>query len=73
MIAPYENLANAIVIQAAKDYRKSLSRLSRNPKNSDALKRKRECERFFHSVWCRELTNIDPKYILETLKGEQVR
>lgn len=31
MTDPYENLANAIVLQAVKDYRDSLKRLKRSP------------------------------------------
>ena len=29
---PYENLANAIIVQAAKDYQKAMRQLRRNPK-----------------------------------------
>ena len=32
----YENLANAIILQAAKDYRKALRTLSLNPHNRSA-------------------------------------
>ena len=33
MTDPYENLANAIVLQAVKDYRDSLKRLKKKPGN----------------------------------------
>lgn len=49
MISPYENLANAIVELAAKDYRKALKDLKRSPRNDAALQMKAECERFFRS------------------------
>lgn len=39
---PYEELANAIIVQACKDYRLT--------DNEDDLK---EIERFFHSEWFR--------------------
>lgn len=65
---PYKNLANAIVIQAANDYRKALKLLKRNPKYEPALTTKRECERFFHSEWFRFLTNADPEYLINHLQ-----
>ena len=61
---PYKNLANAIIIQAATDYRKALKQLKRNPRYEPALITKRECERFFHSDWFRFLTDADPQYLL---------
>lgn len=33
---PYKNLANAIIVQAAKDYQKALRQLRRNPKYEPA-------------------------------------
>ena len=33
---PYKNLANAIIVQAAKDYQKALRQLQRNPKYEPA-------------------------------------
>lgn len=47
----YTNLANAIIIQAAKDYKKALRRLKKFPKDKEALHTKRDCERFFRSGW----------------------
>ena len=32
----YENLANTIILTAVEDYRKSLSRFSKNPDSKDA-------------------------------------
>jgi hypothetical protein len=64
---PYKNLANAIIIQAATDYRKALKQLKRNPRYEPALITKRECERFFHSDWFRFLTDADPQYLLDHL------
>ena len=39
MTDPYENLANAIVLQAVKDYRDSLKRLKKKPETI-SLKRR---------------------------------
>ena len=37
MTDPYENLANAIVLQAVKDYRDALKRLKKKPRNQAAM------------------------------------
>ena len=37
MTDPYENLVNAIVLQAVKDYRDALKRLKKKPSNQAAL------------------------------------
>jgi hypothetical protein len=66
----YEALANAIIIQAANDYRAAAKRLKKKPDDVNAWKMKRECVRFFNSKWCRELTNADTIKILERLKKE---
>lgn len=55
----YENLANAIILQAVKDYKKALHRLDGNPRNRDALHDKVRLERFFHSAWYGILTDLD--------------
>lgn len=66
----YEALANAIIIQAANDYRAAAKRLKKKPDDELAWAMKRECARFFNSEWCQMLTNADPKKILERLKKE---
>ena len=48
-----ENLTNAIVLQAVKDYRKALKGSSLNGKFSAAVIA--DCERFFRSDWYRQL------------------
>lgn len=63
----YKELANAIIMQAAVDYRQALRQLQRNEKYKPAIKTKRECERFFRSAWFRLLTNADTKYLLTRL------
>ena len=45
----FEGLANAIVIQAAVDYRLALKHLRQNPDFQPAISRKHEVERFFRS------------------------
>ena len=62
---PYENLANAIIVQAAKDYQKAMRQLRRNPKYTAAAYTQQEVERFFHSQWFQMLTDADPEFLLE--------
>lgn len=66
----YEKLANAIVLQAAKDYRTALKRVARHPKDRDGLAAKKECERFFRSGWFGILTGIDPEMLMRKLQME---
>lgn len=66
----YQNLANAIVELAAKDYRKALKALKKNPKNQSAMSLAMECERFFKSEWITALTSVDGEYIMNKLREE---
>jgi hypothetical protein len=70
MTDPYESLANAIVVQAAKDYRKALRDLKRNRNNTAAKRMKEEVERFFHSEWYSELTDLDGAFLMRMIKEE---
>ena len=110
---PYENLANAIIEQAVKDYRGAAKFLKKNPRTKEletnvaaqlAEKKKRreereklnlpkerekrskeerlldnirnnecivsEMEKFFHSDWFSQLTEIDGEWLLMRLKKE---
>ncbi len=58
MTDPYEILANAIVLQAVKDYRDSLKRLKKKPSNQSAMSDAMECERFFRSAWYKTLKQL---------------
>ncbi len=57
---PYENLANAIILQAVKDYRLT--------DNESELK---EIERFFRSDWFSVLTSLDPDLLIQKLRKEK--
>lgn len=63
-----ENLTNAIILQAVKDYRKALKGFSLNGKSSTAVIV--DCERFFRSDWYRQLTNVDGEYLMTTIRKE---
>lgn len=67
---PYTRLANAIILQAVKDYRDAAKKLSKGRKNKDAETRKEEVLRFFRSGWFGELTAIDPEMLIKKLDEE---
>ena len=62
MDTPYENLANAIVLQAVKDYRLH-----------DDEQELASIERFFRSGWFNTITSIDPEMLIFKLRKEKVR
>lgn len=64
---PFENLANAIILQAVWEYRAALRRYRRHGNEDAELKK---CERFFRSPWFGCLTNIDGEYLIEKLREE---
>ena len=61
-MTPYEELANAIVLQAVKDYRLH-----------DDEQKLASIERFFRSDWFGVLTNINPEILITKLRKEKVR
>lgn len=65
-----EDLANAIIIQAVKDYRKFLNILSRNPNNKEAYKEMRRIERFFCSRWFSVLSDLNGKQLIKQIKED---
>lgn len=67
---PYEKLANAIIVQAAKDYRAAARKLKRNPRNHLAKAEADSIERFFRSGWYKCLTEVDGKMLIRKLKEE---
>lgn len=67
----YTELANAIVQQAVKDYRKARNMLKKRPENQTWGKVKKDCLKFFHSRWFRILTDVDPEMILDRLQQEE--
>lgn len=67
---PYEKLANAIVLQAVKDFRDANKKLAKGRKNSVAKDVKNECIRFFTSPFFGVLTEIDPEMLIRKLEEE---
>ncbi len=61
MTKNYENLANAIILQAVNDYR-----------NTNFLEERADIERFFRSKWFSILTNLDCETLIVNLRKEVV-
>lgn len=68
----YHVLANAIIIQAVKDYKSAIHTLKKNPESKMAMKQALELEEFFHSGWYKMLTGVDAEYLLDRLRKEAV-
>ena len=66
----HEELANAIILLAVKDWRTAAKTLKRKPDNAWAWQIKRECVRFFRSKWFGRLTRLDGNILLEQLEKE---
>lgn len=73
MTAPYENLANAIILQAVKDYREARKKIKKRKKNEDAKLMVKDCERFFRSEWFNALTSLDGEMLLKKLQEEEIK
>ena len=67
---PYERLANAIILQAASDYRRDLKKLKKNPQNRDVMNEVLQIEKFFRSPWYQVLTTVDGEFLIEKLRKE---
>ena len=76
---PWEELAHAVVYQAAADWRSAVRTLKHPPGRPGAVQRRQlldaarmrhDCESFFRSGWLRMLTGVDGAVILEKLKKE---
>ena len=65
MINPYEELANAVVLQAVKDYRQAIS-TNHQPVQAGI-------EKFFRSAWFGALTTLDAEFLIDGLKEETAR
>ncbi|MBK8154732.1 MAG: hypothetical protein IPK55_00150 [Streptococcus sp.] len=70
MTEPYQDLANAIILMAVKDYRDALKKLMKRPRYGPAHDIKNEVERFFRSDWYRELTSVDGNVLIKKLQAE---
>lgn len=68
----WQDLANAIVVQAATDWRNAVKRLRLDIYDIAARKMVTECNTFFKSGWCDLLSGGQGELILEKLRQEAV-
>ena len=66
----YEALANAIILQAVKDFRAAYRRLRRFPHDRLAEGTVKEITEFFHSGYFSALTKVDGPALLERITDE---
>lgn len=66
----YEALANAIIIQAAKDFRAAYKRMKRFPNDVRTQDEVRELTKFFFSQWFEMLSDVDGPSLLRKMKEE---
>ena len=66
----YVELANAIVLQAFKDYRKALFKMVQEPGEWKHRSTKKKLEQFFHSKWYRTLTELDPEILIREARRQ---
>ena len=68
---PYEELANAIVIQACDDYKRAYTcHLRSNGKGKRTARQLADLEYFFRSDWYKTLTEVDGEQLMERLRAQ---
>ncbi len=66
----WKNLANAIILQAVKDFRPAYRRLRRHPNDKTAQNQVRELTKFFCSDYFTILTDLDGPAMLNRIMRE---
>ena len=66
----YQDLANAIIILATKDYRRALKRFMILPSSDSTKYEIKQLETFFQSDYYKLLTSLDGEILMEKLKQE---
>ena len=64
----YEDLSNAIILQAVKDYRRTYKKVINGRSDEKIMKLLTELEEFFQGGWFEMLTAIDGKTILKIIQ-----
>ena len=70
--ANYEELANAIILQAVKDFKPAYRRLRKHPNDKRAQDTVREITKFFCSPYFETLSNLDGPALLDRIIREIV-
>lgn len=68
--AGWQDLADAIIVQAAKDYRHTMKMLRENNQSTQLLIDQQRLEVFFRSDWFQQLTNLNGRQLLNDLQKE---
>ena len=66
----WENLANAIVLSAVKDFRTEYKRYLKNPNSKAAAAEVESLIRFFTSDYYSSLTSVNGEFLVRKLKSE---
>ena len=66
----YQRLANAVIIEAAKDFRAAYRRMKRFPNDTRAQAEVREITKFFCSEWFEVLSDADGPTLLRRMMEE---
>lgn len=61
----YEELANAIIFRAVRDYQHALIKLHFNPNSKEAASEELVLRRFFHSEWFDTLCDMDGDALID--------
>ena len=71
---PYEEIANAIVIQACNDYKKAYKQsLHKSGIVGEADEELAKLEEFFRSDWYKQLTEVDGEYLMERIRNDVLK
>lgn len=68
-VDPWQALADAVVVQAADDYRNAAHGIGIGRK--PAIQIEQECERFFQSEWFLSLSNLNGTYLMRQFSMRQ--
>ena len=66
----YQQLANAIVEQAAKDYRAAYRMLTMNPRDKAAKREMKSIEQFFSSEFFSIICSLDGSQLLKDIRKD---
>ena len=66
----WEDLANAVIWQAAEDYRCACRALRKHPHFRKPQAAKRSLERFFRSAWFKTLSGADGNKLIQDIQKE---
>ena len=69
----YVLLANAIIIQAVKDYRRYIKAQLKSPNDLAIRGQINLLEKFFKSQWCSELSDLNIDYLLTEVRREVIK